>query len=337
MSASIDSIAKVSPDNQHYELPSYDDVVIKRWQPDSKRVNDGVRGTIYTDVVTMTDGHSYPVVMGLPRERQIDLPVVFTTAWFTSTHGHNRHTLMRFMEQGIPAILIGSEGTHRHNRLPRLRSCANTLGTIALSRSAHAMHAILDEVPASRGIDTTQVMLLGESRGAMVGMGFLAYAARYRRGVTYADLTAPCFPKKLELSDLPDMTRQVIEEPRQALRYLGAFSVGRLLYYPSTFDLHPQALAHHVATAPALFSGEAGDMARLIPHHQRLHITTFLGDFASMPHVWDEIFADYPHFVHTSQEGAHLSIVDDDTLQAIQRRIMAGLVPVPALALVGRE
>lgn len=303
------------------------DTTVEDWYFDERRPEKTHRGTLYTDAVTMSDGHTYPVVIGKPNKPITETPIVFTTAWFTSTHGHNRHVLLRFMEAGFSGVLIGSEGVHRFSDEKQIsaRQRAKALGSIALSASAHSMHEILNEADA-RDIDAEGVILLGESRGAMVGMGFLAYAPLYRRIVSRADLSAPCFPEKLDICHIPELAQQIVSEPRAALKFFGSISLSRMVHYPSTVDLHPQSLAFQLATAPALFGGEAGALARHIPIDQQLHITTFKGDFASMPAAWDDIFAQHLYYSRDEVEGAHVSIANVHTLKALESRVRAHIL-----------
>jgi hypothetical protein len=304
------------------ELWVADAAYVEDWRENTHPPKQYPRGTIHSHAVTMNDGHTYPVIYGESRQPVSDIPVVFTTAWWTHTHGYNRHVLLRLMEHGFNGVLIGSEGTtHEPTNLSAL---ARNLGSISLARSAQNMHGILDSVPDMHDQQTNRASLIGASRGAMVGMGVMHQALldKHGRRIVRADLVAPCFPKKFDICDVPELVGQVLTEPQHVFSFLGKISIGTLVHYPSTIDPHPKSIAHHLATTSALFGGEAGELARGINRNQLLHITTFKGDFASMPRRWDEIFADYPNYTHDIHNGAHLSIANSKTMIALEQRMI---------------
>ncbi len=280
-------------------------------------------GTVYSDVATMSDGQQYEVVTAVPNHPIIEAPVAMTTAWFTSTRGHNRHTIQHLMRLGFPMVLVGPEGGHREESIFHPSEHASRLHNIKLGYSAHQLHNVLDVLPdAKRTNDNSHMILLGESRGAMVGQGVIAQAAQRNREVIYADLTAPCFPEPLRPRHLGRLFEQVAHEPVEIGKLLGRIALNPLVYYPATVDPHPQAIAYNVAIGPALFSGEAGALARHIPENQQMHITTFHDDFASMPHKWQQIFQNHPNVRIKTIDGAHLTIGDPTTLGHIERRLL---------------
>jgi hypothetical protein len=154
----------------------------------------------------------------------------------------------------------------------------------------------------------------------MVGMGLIALDAMFDQDVVFADLTAPCFPRKAEARDILKLSGHLISEPRSIIQLAGRLGMSRLIHYPSTIDPHPYSVAHQIGIGPALFSGEAGDLARLITNDKIIHITCFNDDFASMPKEWRKIFANHPGVKVTLLDGSHLTIADPDTLSIILAR-----------------
>ncbi|MCA9332547.1 hypothetical protein KDA00_01595 [Candidatus Saccharibacteria bacterium] len=262
-------------------------------------------------------GYSYDAIIGIPVINQrTDIPILQTSAWFTSSHGHNEHTLRSFVAEGVPYIFVGPEGSFR------TKSKQKPEEAITLASSAAAVLSFSRYIAEGeeRFIDKHKRTLIGESRGAMVGMGILAMDAMFDQDVIFADLTAPCFPRGFEAKDILKLSGHLISEPTSLLKLAGRIGLSRLVHYPSTIDPHPKGLASQIAIGPALFSGEAGDLARLINYDKIIHITCFNDDFASMPDEWDKIFKEFPNVRITPLDGSHLTIADPETLNYIHAR-----------------
>ncbi len=265
-------------------------------------------------------GYTYDATVGIPLNPATNIPTLQTSAWVTSSHGHNEHTLRRFVESGSPFIFVGPEGSYRPNSkypIPK--------DGISLASSAAAVLNFSKEISFGHQYDFDPALrsVIGESRGAMTAMGILALDSVFNQEVIFADLTAPCFPRKAEIRDILKLSGHLISEPRSILKLAGKLGLSRLIHYPSTIDPHPYSLAHQIAMGPALFSGEAGDLARLISNDKVLHITCFDDDFASMPKVWKDIFENHNDVRITLLEGSHLTIADPETLKYLVARNMA--------------
>ncbi len=262
-------------------------------------------------------GYAYDAAVGIPNVLSTDIPAIQTSAWVTSSRGHNEHTLRRFVENGLPFIFVGPEGSYRPDgKYPIPKE------GISLASSAAAVLNFTTEIASGYHytLDQKKRILIGESRGAMAGMGMLALDELFGQDIVFADLTAPCFPRKAELKDLLGLSGHLISEPKSILKLAGKLGLSRLIHYPSTIDPHPYSIAHQIGMGPALFSGEAGDLARLITNDKIIHITCFDDDFASMPKVWREIFANHKNVRITPLEGSHLTIADPETLDYILAR-----------------
>jgi hypothetical protein len=163
---------------------------------------------------------------------------------------------------------------------------------------------------------------IGESKGGMEGMGSLWLAPFFDQNILMADYTAPCIPRKIQLADLAEFSEQLKSEPVALAQLLGKITLGLLLHYPATVDLHPYALAHQAVKGFSVFSGEAGDLGRMVDTQQILHMTTFSGDVASMEAVWSEIFTpeSHPNVRITPLKGNHLTIADPETQAYVRAR-----------------
>jgi hypothetical protein len=259
------------------------------------------------------NGYAYSALIGIPETQKCDVPVIGTSAWTTSTEGHNEHTVRNFMRQGNFIIFVGAEGSYEPKNSP------TPAGPITLADSAasilnYSNHVAQDLVEQGYDIDPTNRLLIGESRGAMVGMGVIALANDFNQNILASDLAAPCLPRKLQLSDIRNLTEQISKEPIELFKLAGKLTLSRLIHYPSTLDLSPYSLKHQFAIGFALFSGEAGAMARHIPNEALLHITVFNNDIASMHSDWQKIFQNHPNVRITPLPGGHMSIADPETL-----------------------
>lgn len=273
---------------------------------------DGV-GKIERFGFTTKLGYSYCGIIGTPETKKTDIATIGTSPWHTSDRGHNEHTVRNFMREGNPVFFVGAEGSWHENADPE--------GPITLADSASAVlqFANIAELYFNRRetkIQQGERNLIGESRGAMVGMGILALAEYFSQHIKFADLTAPCFPDKLTIRAALSLIDQLINEPREITRLGGRLANRTLIHYPSTIDLVPSAQKHQLAIGFALSSGEAGALAKHVPKDTLMHVSVFEKDRASMASRWLEIFPEdlFPNIRITSLEGSHLTIADPETL-----------------------
>lgn len=302
------------------------DSEVSNYITDIQKPSEHQLGKVYTDGVTMTDDHTYAVVRGVPDEPICDFSLVMTTAWLTSPRGHNRHTVEHFMRLGIPIVAVGAEGSFRDGQKLVGGSIMGRLANISVGNTAHNLHEILgtvDQLVDNESVGTNQVVVLGESRGGMVAEAFIAIAGHHGRSVIYSDITAPCFPEGFDLRDLPDMAKQAVKEPLELVRSIGSFTLGRLIHYPETLDLHPSALLHSVATIPALLNTDTGNFARRIPKDHNQHITVFRDDVICNVRGWQKILKHHPNIRIMPIDGAHVTIAHPTTLRHIDSRILS--------------
>lgn len=269
-------------------------------------------------------GYARAGLVGIPTHAETEIPAISTPAWLTSTEGHNLHTGLKFLDNGVPFIISGAEGSYRPAwwkiRPPKTGINLANSGASLLHFSGH----IAAEHPHI--IHPTDREIIGESRGGMVAMAAIALASSIReQNIVMADLTAPCFPRGLSKEDLLSFKDQLLAEPKTMVGLAGKMALRLLVHYPQTVDLHPISLLHQLALAPALFSGEAGDAGRLIDGDPLIHVTCFDDDYASMPDEWRDILAEEEHDNRriTILKGSHLTIADPETLRYIIARNQA--------------
>lgn len=322
---SLENSQSMPLENGAFLLPwQFDTEVVPEVSGDIKPpFRDFYRGNIWTEVVYMSDGTPYEVVVGEPIKRITDTPVVFTTAWFTSVEGHNKHTLQKVLELGYPAVLVGPEGGYKPDHV-KLKEARRQAKEISLPRSAHNMAQILGYTQPRYHHDEKQLITIGESRGAMVGMGIIPYAAQNDKEVIYSDYVAPCFAEGIEWHELVKLRGQLPHELGSLAVAFAEISVKRLVHLPGTINPRTHYLLHAAHTWEALSNGDAGALARYIPEDQPLQITAFRGDLAGQLKVWrDDIFSEHNQ-VHISEaRGGHLTIANSRTLNKILGRLAA--------------
>lgn len=259
-------------------------------------------------------GYAYSALIGIPETLECSVPVIGTSAWTTSTEGHNERTVRNFVRAGNYVLFVGAEGSFEPNVKPKPN------GPITLADSAAAVLSfsrLATDNLHQQGYNVNPVdrFAIGESRGGMTGMGIVALAEEFQQKIIAADFAAPCLPRKMKPRDIRKLLEQIGKEPVELAKLAGKLTMARLIHYPSTIDLSPYSLKHQFAIGFALFSGEAGALARHINNDTLMHITVFNNDFASMRAEWEEIFQYHPNVRITPLPGGHLTIADLETLQ----------------------
>jgi len=254
----------------------------------------------------MDDGTKYEDVIGVPLQRNIGHAALLTPAWFTDhKRGMNIETARDAMKVGFSAIVHSAELNK----------------SVSLSQSAYNMHLTFRD---TRGLDefsTDDAVILGDSRGAMIGFGFAGYSRRFGVDIPGGQLVDPCIAKKISLRDAKDLPRYLehIWEIHSLSRQLGRLSLGQLPHYARTVQPSPGWLFRQFKVGLPLFSGEAGDLGRSAKPYP-LDVLLFTRSAANHHEVWEEIF-DGSAVRLTPRTGTHLSIANQRTRQTRQQTL----------------
>ncbi len=269
-------------------------------------------GLVQYETALMDNGTIYPVLTGTPNVQRSDTAIVFTTAWLTSTKGHNMRTLLRMMQLGYPAIMIGPEGEIANRDIPFHQRVKSALAT-TISQTAEDVSDISHAKLQRMNVRPNSVIGIGESRGAMVGMGI--------RNLEYGDFTAPCFRRAPTIGELPGVVAQLGKEVT-TLGKLGLqlFSPS-LRHYPGTLHTDPEYYLKELFKIHMLMSGQAGKLALASNLETPMHIRTFTGDSWSQGQEWIELFASRPNVHIETAKGNHLDIANPSTLGGISVRL----------------
>ncbi len=324
VSIGVPSLEAVEPPQRPANILSYKELGTK----------EGAFGKLATYGFIMDTGHTYSAQICTPKNQISEVPIVGTTAWLTSIQGHNEHTARKLAEAGFASFFVGAEGSYRPKK-----NCSLPNTNLSLLQSAAAVLAFSELARDITNTKTNHIKVVGESRGSMSGFGIIALASDFGQIVEKADLTAPCFPRKLRLSDISKLPEQAMREPLQTIKLLGRLSSRALVHYPATLDLHPRAMMYNALILPALMSGEAGELARASiakSPETLLHLTCFADDVVSMRKEWGEILRGHPNARITPLSGSHLTIADPMTLAFVIARARAydncianGIAPTP--------
>lgn len=304
---------------EHIEALRDDSEIVTWDEYADPRTIPGV-GTLRRIGIETAQGYTYDTLVGLPETPECDIPVIGTTAWTTSLRGHNEHLVRNLMRSGNYVMYVGAEGSYIPDAPTVPRS------PISLANSAAAVlnfthHMALELKQSGHDVHRSWRFAVGESRGGMVAEGLDALSHAFDQDLLFADEVAPCLPDKLKsVSDIYRFCEQLAKEPREMYKLIGSLTLARLRYYPHTIDIRRECLRQQAIIGGALFSGEAGALARRRPGGTLKHLTVFNNDFASMRDVWEDIYRDDPYVRITPLPGAHMTIANMTTLRYVIAR-----------------
>lgn len=291
-----------------YILPDYRDSVDPTVAIGDEEDFGGV-GSSRIDICSLNDnkGTKHKVVVYRANDGQ-DMPwVVRGTSLSTQPEGTVNATMSQlFMRLGFNVITIGPE---IGSSLPQ-------------SQSAHNMHSILDEYERKGEVDTANVLYEGYSRGANIGIGFIAYALGFKRKVACSHLTDLTLALPVDLD---------VEGAKKALRFpqeIASLGISVLKVLPElpkrprvaeTFDISLNGLRQFYRTLKPLMSGEAGMMATKLPLDTQALIAFYGLSSWNDRDVYLEILKNYPNIRYLNPRGRHGRGVSIRSCQAIVR------------------
>lgn len=277
-------------------------------------------GTLRRIGIVTAQGYTYDTLVGIPERPECDIPVLGTTAWTTSLRGHNERIVRNLVRAGNYVIYVGAEGSYVADE-PPVPMSPITLANSAAAGLNFSYHVVEELRKDGHDIHSILRFVIGESRGGMVAEGTDALAEDFAQDVLFSEEVAPCLPERIKsLADLYKLCEQIAKEPREMYRLAGTLTLARLRYYPHTIDIRGDCLRHQAIIGGALFSGEAGALARKHPGGTLKHLTVFENDFASKRAVWEGIYSDEPQTRITPLPGGHMTIADLETLRMVLAR-----------------
>jgi len=289
-------------------LPDYDQGV-ESMATKRREELDTQHGRYWERLVTMSDGHQHTELIGLSNLPDANELVVSIPAWWTRLDGGlNKLTSDHFHEQGRHTLTKGVT----ENRMA------------ALSRGAHDLHASLDH--NNQGLeyyfDASNILVHGDSNGAMQGTGILVYAEEHNRDVSDAFLVDPCIVHKIGRLDVQKFIDHPSYLPKEILTI--ARHIIKTVQHPEleisefakTIESNPKRLLGNVMLTQALFSGEFGLLLANLPAEQRVHFVLFNHSLANQKTRMLQILDTSP--ANTTSEirpGTHTSIADPQVIK----------------------
>lgn len=111
--------------NEESEYLSYEHIdqlrnesAIVDWEDLGTEVIEGIGELRRMGIVT-EKGYAYSTLIGIPEKQLSTVPIIGTSAWFTSTEGHNEHTVRNMMRAGNIVLFVGAEGSYEPPASPR--------------------------------------------------------------------------------------------------------------------------------------------------------------------------------------------------------------------------
>lgn len=106
--------------------------------------------------------------MGIPEQPESDIPVIGTSAWFTSTEGHNEHSVRNLVRAGNYVFFVGAEGSYEPAEKPTPNGPITLADSAAavLNFSYHANDMLLGE---GHVLDERKRIVVGESMWSAAG------------------------------------------------------------------------------------------------------------------------------------------------------------------------
>ena len=242
------------------------------------------------------------------------------TPYLTGEEGHNERIALKLCEgTGQPVVMVGPEELPEYKSalylVKNLGKLATDSSSISLAQSAEDSVAILDvmfEKMADQKIEMSRdVVVVGESRAAMMAGAKHRPAAKRDIRNRYYDLTDPCFPDGAFNSKMR-LARSALFIPSELLHMvpvgINLASNGELCKEKKTIPTRAQYFgAAILGTAPALLNGEAGKFPGAIPLGTPVHMTSFRSNPVSYPDRWRELYG-HTSYAGVNLKGAHLGL-----------------------------
>lgn len=263
-------------------------------------------GTVATHNIVMSDASAYDFRVFEPHNPVTDIPVSFTPAWFTSIDfGHNYDAAKLLLARGIPSIVVSQQRVGYKDLL-------HLNGITQIPRDIHVQHQILDLVHTETGTETDQVIMMGFSRGSMVGFGVHALAASYDRTIPYFDYRDPCLAHVLTDGERDPRTiaAYVIKEGVHSIKNVASEVRPRQLL--KVIRTMIADLPSNVAAGYSIFSVAAGEFAKHLPPDAIGHVSFYEDSELNHRAEWHDILEAYPHVSDDDENGMHLDGMHPD-------------------------
>jgi len=257
-------------------------------------------GVLSVSRYELDDEISYDVLYGQSSSLRCDTLIVATSSWLTGLEGFNKDLTLQLMDTGFDVAFVST-----------------AIGKqTTLLKNAEDIHVILDAIDKRGRHHEKQAIIVGASRGAMVGFGIESVSEKNQRKIIYSDIVDPCQALPLVLrnsNQVFEYLRSIPDATNDLCRVVAKLPLKKKVDYLRTIELHPESALQIIHSTPSIFSGEAGEIAQKVSKDAHMHIRFFDKNPANNADTYTEYFADHAGVVIEKVPGAHFSLLSQDT------------------------
>jgi len=257
-------------------------------------------GVLSVSRYELDDEISYDVLYGQSSSLRCDTLIVATSSWLTGLEGFNKDLTLQLMNTGFDVAFVST-----------------AIGKqTTLLKNAEDIHVILDAIDKRGRHHEKQAIIVGASRGAMVGFGIESVSEKNQRKIIYSDIVDPCQALPLVLrnsNQVFEYLRSIPDATNDLCRVVAKLPLKKKVDYLRTIELHPESALQIIHSTPSIFSGEAGELAQKVSKDAHMHIRFFDKNPANNAETFTEYFADHAGVVIEKVSGAHFSLLSQDT------------------------
>jgi hypothetical protein len=257
-------------------------------------------GVLSVSRYELDDEISYDVLYGQSSSLRCDTLIVATSSWLTGLEGFNKDLTLQLMDTGFDVAFVST-----------------AIGKqTTLLKNAEDIHVILDAIDKRGRHHEKQAIIVGASRGAMVGFGIESVSEKNQRKIIYSDIVDPCQALPLVLrnsNQVFEYLRSIPDATNDLCRVVAKLPLKKKVDYLRTIELHPESALQIIHSTPSIFSGEAGEIAQKVSKDAHMHIRFFDKNPANNADTYAEYFADHAGVVIEKVPGAHFSLLSQDT------------------------
>ncbi len=285
-------------------------------------------GTIHWEYVKYSDHARRIALIAEPNENHHGkdeisrVPLVGTMPWTISAKGgiFVEDFVKPALQEGYHVVLLSHEGEGEAIKTPRTPQqwyrLFSRLTGIELARSAHHIHALLNDLGVNADFDTENIISVLDSEGAMTTFGTVAQAKHHGRSVPYFDIIDPILRKFLSRNGLRELGGAPRAEATAVVNMVGQMIAGDLRHgkvdhlraCARTLNFHPLSILGELAYIPTLARGQSGRMAAKMHPDTRGTVTYMAGSHLSKADQGSSALDGYPNIRILPAAGAHTSL-----------------------------
>lgn len=282
-------------------------------------------GKVHVDLYHLKDGMSRLAQTWIPYDIQAQYTGTSGMAFTTMVPGYDQDRSEMMATVGIPTIQISAEQGDRHwpelADIARLGKTVLNSPSISIAKSSQAETEVIADLVERHRLPRL-IEAHGDSRGSMTSIGRAVYG-----GLKSGDSnTTPMYdliplwidPKAVVLHDrlpaerLHKVASWLVREAIIGPRVIADLAIQRkLLSLRGTASLNPNfLLASAIGTAPALLSGEVGELTAALPDDVRGFANGYSHDELFDKTNWEEALQPFPNlYLNQVDKAVHAHLL----------------------------